>query len=247
MKLAYFYASFCRFRGIGEEIFFRGDGFLARPKKTGLDYFPRDVDIWDDCKIMDLVDHYGPRGFCIYDVILSEVYRNGYFLEIKPDRLAMMIIRKVGVAWLKNKNFVLQVIHYCAELGLIDNALLSRNVITSAGIQKRYCVITARNKVDKSKYWLLDDEAAALAAPENFVSVTETPVSAAKTPVSAAEMPTKERKENKNKLNKSCGGSAAQSRRCRAEGSEYYNSGRSSLDIDSLSRFGLFYDNDEDP
>ena len=32
---------------------------MARPPKTGLDYFPKDVDFYNDYKIMDLLEKYG--------------------------------------------------------------------------------------------------------------------------------------------------------------------------------------------
>ena len=178
---------------------------MARPKKKGLDYFPKDVDTWDDIKIMELAERYGPLGYCVYDVVRDEVYRNGYYLEIPIERLALLVVRKIGNRWAKNKDYVMQVIRYCADIGLFDSTLLSQSVVTSAGIQRRYDEVTARNMVDKSKYRLPEVEAAALAAPEKNVSVTESPVSAAKTPFSAAETPPKESKENESKENESKG------------------------------------------
>ncbi len=55
---------------------------MARPPKLGLDYFPKDVDFYNDYKIMDLLEKYGPVGTIIYDVILTEIYRNGYYLVV---------------------------------------------------------------------------------------------------------------------------------------------------------------------
>lgn len=177
---------------------------MARPKKTGLDYFPKDVDTWDDYKIMDLVNEYGPLGYCIYDIARDEVYKNGYYLEVPLDRLAVLIIRKIGNRWVKDKNLVLQVILYCADIGLFDNALLTQSVITSVGIQRRYSEVTVRNKVDKTKYWLLeknDVQAALESIPENCVSAAKTRVNDAKTSVSAVKKPQKKMKENKSKVN----------------------------------------------
>jgi len=177
---------------------------MARPRKTGLDYFPKDVDTWDDFKIMDLVNEYGPLGYCVYDVVRDEVYRNGYYLEIPLEKLAALVVRRIGNRWVKDKRLVLQVIQYCADIGLFHNALLSQSVVTSVGIQRRYSEVTVRNKVDKSKYWLLEKEdlhAAAVSVPENDVSVTETPENAAETRVSAEDIPQKKRKVNKSKVN----------------------------------------------
>ena len=178
---------------------------MARPKKAGLGYFPKDVDTWDDFKIMDLVNEYGPLGYCIYDIVRDEVYRNGYYLEVSLDNLARLIVRKIGNRWIKEKGLVRQVIQYCADIGLFDNALLTQSVITSVGIQRRYSEVTVRNKVNTDKYWLLEKnepQTALESAVKTSISVTKNPVSATKTPVSATFIPQKESKVNKSKLNK---------------------------------------------
>lgn len=175
---------------------------MPRPKKTGLDYFPFDVDYWDDFKIMDLLNEYGPLGTAIYEIILSKVYRNGYYLEVPLDKLATQIVRIIGNRWIKEKNLVLQVVQYCADIGLFNNALLMQSVITSVGIQRRYSEVTVRNKVDKSKYWLLDKEenqAALINIPQNTVSVAKTRISVAETKINATVIPQKERKGKERK------------------------------------------------
>lgn len=179
---------------------------MARPRKTGLDYFPKDVDTWDNFRIMDLVNEYGPLGYCVYDIVRDEIYKNGYYLEVPLDKVAALVVRKIGNRWVKDKNLVLQVIQYCADIGLLHNALLTQSVITSVGIQRRYSEVTVRNKVDTSKYWLLEKnnyQEALESASKNPVSVTKTRVSAAKTPINAAEIPQKESEVNEIKVNKS--------------------------------------------
>ena len=180
---------------------------MARPRKTGLDYFPKDVDFWDDYKIIDLLNEYGPLGVCIYDVILCQVYKNGYYLEVPIDKLASQIIRIIGNRWIKEKNLVLQVILYCADIGLFDHALLSQSVITSVGIQRRYSEVTVRNKVNKDKYWLLEKnnpQAVCQSVPSNSVFASETLVSATKTSVNAAVIPQSKVKESKVNKSKVC-------------------------------------------
>ena len=179
---------------------------MARPRKTGLDYFPKDVDTWDNFRIMDLVNEYGPLGYCVYDIVRDEIYKNGYYLEVPLDKVAALVVRKIGNRWVKDKNLVLQVIQYCADIGLLHNALLTQSVMTSVGIQRRYSEVTVRNKVDTSKYWLLEKnnyQEALESASKNPVSVTKTRVSAAKTPINATEIPQKGRKVNEIKVNKS--------------------------------------------
>lgn len=193
---------------------------MGRPPKRGLDYFPKDTSYYSDFKIMELLDEYGPIGQTIYDIILCMVYRDGYYLEIDPNKLAMKVVRVIGNKWVK-KDFVLQVICSCADIGLLHDALLRQGIITSAGLQRRYANVTVRNKIHKEKYWLLDenleekifekqekDTRALLSVPFNQVSVTENPIPVTETLISATEMTTKEkeskqkrRKENKTKSN----------------------------------------------
>ena len=51
---------------------------MPRPPKKGLAYFPKDVDFYQDEKIVELGMKYGPLGLTIYDVLLTLIYREGY-------------------------------------------------------------------------------------------------------------------------------------------------------------------------
>ncbi|MED9933376.1 MAG: DUF4373 domain-containing protein [Catenibacillus sp.] len=174
---------------------------MGRRAKTGLDYFPKNVAFYDDFKIMELLDEYGPNGITIYDATLCVIYGNGYYIEC-PDmnQLAAKIIKMVGNRWIRKKDFVLQVIRFCADIGLFDKALLNQNVITSVGIQRRYSEVTARNKVNKEKYWLYKEDGQPLLSDvKKPISATEKAISDAEKAISATEM--QQIKENKRKVN----------------------------------------------
>ncbi len=134
---------------------------MARAVGNGLRYFPKDVDYYMDDRIMDLLDAYGPLGQTVYDVMLTMVYREGYYLEMAPDRLARQIIRWIGSGWVESREKVVEVLGFIAEVGLVDKALYRQGIITSAAIQRRYDEVAARRKTDRSKYWLLEAEPAA--------------------------------------------------------------------------------------
>ena len=175
---------------------------MARPPKQGLDYFPKDVGFYDDYKIMDLLERHGPAGVVIYDVILTEIYRNGYYLAEPIDRISTKIVRIIGAKWVQ-KRLVSQVILDCGELGLFETTLLQHGVITSVGIQKRYAAVTSRNKAHKDQYWLLDEKGQPLLnAPKIRINEAETDISATETRINDAVIPQKESKENKTKENK---------------------------------------------
>ena len=178
---------------------------MPRPRKVGLSYFPEDVNRRNDFKIMDLLNEYGPLGYTIYDFCLQYIYEHGYYIEVPKHQLVLMLIKDIGAKWIKNKDLVWQIIDYCAEIGLFDNALLQQNIMTSAGVQRRYDLATVRNKVDKTKHWLLDDfqkensEVVGISVPKTPETATETPETATETPETATETPLK---ENKSKVNK---------------------------------------------
>ena len=171
---------------------------MGRKAKTGLSYFSKDVDYYDDFKIMDLMNESGPLGQTIYDVLLCMIYHEGYYLEVPSmEQLAVKIIKTIGNRWVKKKDFVLQVIYYCADIGLFDKTLLNQNIITSAGIQRRYDSVTVRNKVNKDKYRLIDKNGQPLLnAPQNPISATETTIFATEKTINDADIQQNKRKEN---------------------------------------------------
>ncbi len=131
---------------------------MGRPIKKGLSYFPLDVTVFDDIKIMFLTEEYGADGFCTFITLLSMIYANGYYIEEPIEFVALVIKKKIGSRWKKSISDVVEMIRCCGELDLLDKKLMKKNVFTSQGIQKQYDFITTRNKPDKSKYWLLEDE-----------------------------------------------------------------------------------------
>ncbi|MCI7099529.1 MAG: DUF4373 domain-containing protein [Lachnospiraceae bacterium] len=172
----------------------------GRHPKEGVSYFSLDVDFLDDYDIMDLISDHGCEGVMIYLAVVAEVYKKGYYLEVELGKLATKIVRLLGNR--VNKRLVLTVIHYCADAGLFHKELLNQGIITSAGIQRRYNQITARNKVNKEKYWLLDtpkkedSEEALLKSSKNQESNTEKGISDSENAISDSEMKQNKRKEN---------------------------------------------------
>ena len=178
---------------------------MPRPPKRGLDYFGKDVDFYEDFKIIDLLSEHGPVGVVIYDFLLTQIYKNGYYLELPIDKAALLAVRAVGSRWLK-KDQAINVIHYCGDIGLFRVDLLDAGIFTSAGIQKRYAEVTSKRVINRKEYWVLDAEnqemkekcaEPVLSAPFFRVSEEETPVSGAETPVSDAEMQQKKKKKEK--------------------------------------------------
>lgn len=147
----------------------------GRPLKEGLNYFSFDVDFFDDEKLFDLQDQYGPLGEVIYMRLLCLIYKNGYYYRFQSfDTLCAMLIRSIGSRWVRGgKQLVAQVIPLLVECNLFDKELYESGVLTSVGIQRRYLKATERRRGDIDKYRLLplsekSEEVEALrSAPEN--------------------------------------------------------------------------------
>lgn len=174
----------------------------GRPYEVGLEYFPKMVDFYDDDRIFDLLDAHGPLGVVVYDCILCIVYKNGYYAEIPLEKLSRMIIKMIGGKWIRNKDAVVQVILFCADIGLLNDDLLKRGVITSAGIQKRFYKIAVklmRRRLYNDDYWLLEDDTqkALLSAPKNGISSEENRIVSEENRIVSEEKPYKS-KVNKN-------------------------------------------------
>jgi hypothetical protein len=132
---------------------------MARPFKQGLQYFPLDVNIFEDEKIQDLNLAFGYFGEIIYIRLLAMIYANGYFLEKSISSLAKTLVKSIGANWAPNPVDIEEVIVYCGKVGLFNNDLLKDDVITSKSIQKQFILSTRRRKnTGADKYWLLDEK-----------------------------------------------------------------------------------------
>ena len=180
---------------------------MARPRKKGLSYFPFDIDIFEDEKLFDLQNQYGPLGEVIYLRLLCLVYKNGYYFRFdSKEKLAAMIIRSIGNRWVKDKKTVVGVIDYLAEINLFSSELMQRNILTSRGIQSRYRLVTERRQSEIAEYSLLEDEssqAGGSVIPGIPVSVAETPFSPPEKLLNVSSNAPKESKQNQTKENKS--------------------------------------------
>ena len=192
------------------------------PFKTGLDYIPQTVDPMSDMRIYDLTDQYGPLGYMVYDLTLKYILSQGYYVECDLPVFVRMIQSRIGNRWVKNRAVVEQVIHYMADIGLLNDDLLSVGVITSVDAQRLYyetAVKRLRRRPNTERYWLLDrpsdeneekEEASGLLnAPSEQINAGESRINAELNRINA-ELNRIEKKENK-KENSICIGAAPDS------------------------------------
>lgn len=109
---------------------------MARPQKVGLDYFPLDVDVFEDPKAEIITSRFGLIGDGILVRLLCRIYREGYCTAFDEDA-ARSIAMKAGDRGLSAA--VVEVVEKLLQVGFFDEGLYrAYGILTSRGIQKRY-------------------------------------------------------------------------------------------------------------
>ena len=172
---------------------------MARPTKTGLEYFPLDVDMDQDDKLFFIEAKHGLIGFAIVVRLLMLIYKEGYYKQYTEDKEAFMIAKRLSV----DVNVLKNVINDCINEGIFNKNLFEHyGILTSRGIQKRYLEACGRRKeVNMVKEYCLIN-------PKNYKNVVFehiTPVNADINPdkcdTMPAETPQSKVKESKVKEN----------------------------------------------
>lgn len=152
---------------------------MARPKKTGLDYFPLDVYLDDKFKFVEI--KFKLEGFAIVIKLLQKIYANGYYIEWGEDE-ELLFTDDIRA----ELNTVREVVKECLKRDIFSKTMYDKyKVLTSRGIQKRYMEATKKRTsvtIDKQ----LD-----------LVSEEKTPVNSTE----STQSKVKESKVNESKVN----------------------------------------------
>ena len=164
---------------------------MARPTKKGLDYFPFDVDFFEDEKIAAISGEFGLKGEIVAVKLLCAIYRNGYFI-LWSDMLRLKILRDLpGVS----PDLLDKIVDRLVRWEFFDKTLFdSVGVLTSRGIQKRYLSVAKRRTGTEEMPYLL-------------VSVDRNPIQSELLSTETPQRKVKESKENnKPSIIPLCGG-----------------------------------------
>lgn len=157
---------------------------MGRNKKNGLDYFPFDIDLFQDIRIRKLIKYQSGKAVTIYALLLCIIYKDGYYMRWDKE-LPFIISEQTGF----EEAYILEVINSCLKLGLFHNELyMSDGILTSKGIQERYkkiCDLCRRNS-EISEFSLISSE-------EIPISSEEKPINSAKSTQSKSKV--KKKKE----------------------------------------------------
>ena len=131
---------------------------MARPKKSGLSYFPLDTDFFEDNKIRILKARYGNDGMILYIYLLCGIYKEGYYMQVDDD-FEYILSDDLGM----DQNKAKQVLNFLLSRSLFDNTLFqSDTILTSAGIQRRFQLAikerARKNPITVGRYWILSKE-----------------------------------------------------------------------------------------
>ena len=178
---------------------------MARPKKTGLDYFPFDVQFFSNKKIKILKARYGTDGVVLFLFLLCEIYKNGYYL-IWDDDYKYVVADELNLS----DGLIEQVLNFLIERSLLNRILLgSDTFLTSPGIQSRFQEAVKSRAVKSpvsviSKIWLLSKE-----KTQSFIKFTQNsdipqnnPSFSKNNPNNSEKNATKKSKVNESKVNK---------------------------------------------
>ena len=119
---------------------------MARPIKQGLDYFPLDVDFFNDDKIQLIEAEFGINGTYIAIRLLTKIYSEGYYYEWSADK-CLLLTKNIGTESVSNA-LVNEVVNGLIRRGIFSNSVFNQfNILTSTGIQKRFLNAISRRTI----------------------------------------------------------------------------------------------------
>lgn len=141
---------------------------MGRNKKTGLDYFPFDIDFFQDLKIRKLIKYQGGKAVTVYALLLCNIYKQGYYMRW-DEELPFIVSEQTGF----EEAYIQEVIKCCLVVGLFSKELYeSDKVLTSKGIQERYQKVLelCRRSSDISEFNLVSSEEKAIFSEEKTIN-----------------------------------------------------------------------------
>jgi hypothetical protein len=119
---------------------------MARPIKSGMDYFSHDTDAHADIKMKKLMAYYGVEGYGIYFYLLELIYRSAeYLIDLQDESTIVLIASDMKI----NASKLNEIISQCVKFGLFDSEKWQSKLLTSLGVIKRAQVI--EDKRDKRR------------------------------------------------------------------------------------------------
>lgn len=132
---------------------------MARPTKSGLDYFPFGCDFFHQRPIRALTGRFGSDGVAVYLYILSEIYGDkGYYVTIDDDFIDVASCDLAVAA-----ECIEKIVDFLADRSLMTRLSMGSDMVyTSADIQRTFQIVKKSLRrdieVDGSIWLLRSDE-----------------------------------------------------------------------------------------
>ena len=125
---------------------------MARPQKSGLDYFALDVKMDDAVNIIEA--EHGLVGFAIIIKLFQRIYNEGYYYKW-TEKEQILFSSRVSI----DRNLVTTIVEDCIKWGIFNQELYEKHtILTSRRIQNHYLTATyKRVNVEMVKEYLLID------------------------------------------------------------------------------------------
>ncbi len=144
---------------------------MANRTKSGLDYFPLDVNFFSDIKCRKMIRKYGSDAITLYLYLLCRIYEDGYYIELDEDLMFF------AAETLKlDENLVNEMLNFMLKIGIFDENLAKKEkLLTSKGIQIRYFEIAkiSRRKKSVEKFSLINVQLSSINVQEYPINVQE--------------------------------------------------------------------------
>ena len=125
---------------------------MARPLKSGLEFWRKDTNFYADPKVHKLGRRCGAAGLAILDSIFCKIYHEGYYIVLDED-----MIEDLADETFTTPALVSRAVETAVEVGFFHEDLYRRNsVLTGLSLQLRYFSATSRRqKPDSTLQYLL--------------------------------------------------------------------------------------------
>lgn len=178
---------------------------MARPLKSGIDYFPLDCNFMKDIKVRKILRACGPGAIAVIVNLLCTIYQGDGYYMLWDEDMGFLISDDVGV----KESFVHEVVKTAVQVDFFNAGMFdTQGILTSAGIQRRYKEATARRNDNSliADYNLLSNELSGVIAYNNSVNVDNNPINVDK----STQMIVDDSKVNKIKVDDDIGDVCAQ-------------------------------------
>ena len=180
---------------------------MARPMKTGLDYFPVDISIMTDRKLRKVKLKYGGVGFQIYFALLCIIYGDkGYYLDFgngKQDDVVWEVLEKLQGKFQPTAETIVEIIEDLVACELFSDDQFKSKIITSKRMQSTYYSATVEREAINVNFgiWLLSQEEMTALSKRSIIlrNFINPPINEDNQPINEEEQPIKPQSKPKEK------------------------------------------------